>query len=83
MVRRIIQHGISDYASPSSAHCGTLINRVLGDFVAGVKYGEFALSIQERLKSKVCEALTFSRVYYLALSWTAPLHKSIKPILQN
>jgi predicted ATPase len=78
-----LKYGCCDYSSVTFATTGLILTGGLNDLQGGSKYGEQALILLERSKSRVTAARTMIMVYAFTFSWTKPLRSLLKPLLQG
>jgi hypothetical protein len=80
MFEMTLKHGVSDVSGVAFCNLGYLT--VLNDFDTAHFFGEMALLMQGRERSKYAESYTLFHVYALVFPWTMPLQSCILPLTE-
>ena len=76
-------HGITIHSPAAFALAGLMLTNFLDDPAGGWSYGEHALAILNRIKSKEPRSRTMFLVYNYIAHWTKPMQECAKPLLNG
>jgi predicted ATPase len=82
-VQLILDHGLSNEAASCFASFANIMMHEKGDWTAGVKLANLALTIQEQLDSKYTETSTCFKTNHLVFGWALPLKSRLKTIVNG
>jgi class 3 adenylate cyclase len=82
MVALSVKHGNAPESALAYAMYGLILCGQIGDVEAGYKFGQLALKLLEKLKTREHKAKTMAIVLMFINHWKAPIRQSLGPLLE-